>query len=76
MGKAACLVILPDQLVGRIIHVGRGIGAVADGGDIAITVLNTNALRGDSPLLEHISVQDFTLSLIISQLLTPFGTSC
>ena len=39
MGKVSCLVILPDQLVGAVVDIRSRIGAVADGGDIAVGIV-------------------------------------
>ena len=39
MGEAAGLIVLPDQLVGAVVDVGRGVGAVADGQDVAIIII-------------------------------------
>ena len=39
VGEAACLVILPKELVGGVIHITGGMDAVRDGEDIAVTVV-------------------------------------
>ena len=39
MGEAAGLIVLPDQLVGAVVDVGRGVGAVADGQDVAVIIV-------------------------------------
>jgi len=39
MGKAACLVVLPDQLVGIVVHIRCSVCSVADGEDITVIIV-------------------------------------
>ena len=43
VGKAACLVVLTDQLVGTVVYIAGGIGAVADCEDIAVGIIGIAA---------------------------------
>ena len=38
-GESTCLIILPDQLIGGIIDIAGGIGAVADGCDVTVAIV-------------------------------------
>ena len=38
-GESTCLIILPDQLIGRIIDIAGGICAVADGCDVTVAIV-------------------------------------
>ena len=42
VGVATCLVILPDQLVSRIVFVTGGMRSVGNGEDIAVSVVGRN----------------------------------